>query len=139
MTESIKSFSALKKFLKENDNYDELYVYPNLKFGAVFWIPDEDSGIGGEGEHPWIIVSDYRTGDVVITACIRTSSNITDNLKHGLYQPAGVLNGLNREGVIRTVVRWPFEVQKFRDYKYQGQLPQEWVDKLKKHIEQGLY
>ena len=139
MTKSIKSFNELKKLLQENDKDLELYVYPNLKFGAVFWIPDEDSGIGGEGLHPWVIVSDYKPGDVVMTACLRTSSNLAENIKHGLYQPAGIIAGLDRDGVIRTVVRTPFEVQKFRDYRYVGQLPQEWVDKLKKHIGRGLY
>ncbi len=139
MTESIKSFSELKEFLKVNDKDLELYIYPNLKLGAVFWIPNKESGIDGDGEHPWIIISNYEPGIQVITACLRTTTNMQKNEKRGLKQPAGVLAGLNREGVIVTGMRRSFQISKFRDYRYEGQLPQEWVDKLKKHIAQGLY
>ena len=131
MSRSFKSFDDLKAFLKESGQELELLVYPTLKFGAVYWIPDEDSELGGDGAHPWIVISDYRPGMSVVTACLRTSSNIRQSEKGGLYQPAGVLPGLNREGVVLPGVRKPFEAQKFRDYRYEGQLPEEWVTKLK--------
>lgn len=134
MAKSFKSFDDLNKFLQESGKDLELLVYPKLKFGAVFWIPDKDSGIGGSGAHPWVIISDYRPGSQVITACLRTTSDLQ---RRGLKQPAGILAGLDREGVIVTGWRIPFMVSKFRDYRYEGQLPQEWVDKLKKHIGQG--
>jgi len=137
MTKSTKGFDDLKKFLQESGKDLELFVYPKLKFGAVFWIPDKDSGIGGSGAHPWVIISDCRPGSQVTTACLRTSSNLQKNEISGLRQPAGILAGLDREGVIVTGWRRPFTVSKFRDYRYEGQLPQEWVDKLKKHIGQG--
>ena len=137
MDRSFKSFDDLKEFLQKSGREVELLVYPAIRFGAVFWIPDEDSGLGGEGAHPWIIISDYQPGVPVVTACLRTSSNLQQNIKKGLYQPAGVLAGLDREGVILTGVRRPFEVYKFRDYRYGGQLPQEWLDKLRQHLDQG--
>lgn len=137
MAKSFKSFDDLKKFLQESGRDLELLVYPKLKFGVVFWIPDADSNIGGERAHPWVIISDYRPGNPVITACLRTTSNLKQKIKTGLKQPAGILTGLDREGVILTGMRIPFTVSKFRDYRYEGQLPQEWVDQLKKHIGQG--
>lgn len=137
MDKSFKSFDELKKFLQESGTDLELLVYPKLKFGAVFWIPDEDSGIGGKGAHPWVIVSDYRSGNPVVTGCLRTTSDLRHNKKKGLYQPANVLSGLDKEGIILTGIRRPFEVQGFRDYRYEGQLPQEWLDQLKQHIVRG--
>lgn len=137
MDRSFKSFDDLKAFLHESGKELELLVYPKLMFGAVFWIPDEDSGIGGEGTHPWVIISDYRPGAAVVTACLRTSSNLRQSIKKGLYQPAGVLAGLDREGVILTRIRRPFKVENFRDYRYEGLLPEKWLEELKQHLKPG--
>ena len=137
MDKTFKSLDDLKAFIEENDKDLELLVRPKLKFGAVFWIPDKDSGLGGEGAHPWVILSNYEQGMPVVTACLRTSSNINQNKKRGIYQPAGVLKGLEREGVILSPVRRPFEVRKFRDYRYEGQLPDEWMERLRQHFDSG--
>ena len=137
MDRGFKSLDDLKAFLQESGQELELLVYPRLRFGAVYWIPDEDSGLGGDGTHPWVIISDYRPEVPVVTACLRTSSNLRQNMRKGLYQPAGVLAGLDREGVILTGVRRPFQVQRFRDYKYEGQLPEEWLEELRRHLRLG--
>jgi hypothetical protein len=134
---TFKSFDELKAFLEESEKDLELLVYPKLKFGAIFWISDEDSGLGGDGAHPWVILSNYEKGMPIVTACLRTSSNISQNKKRGLYQPAGMLKGLDREGVILPPVRKPFQVRKFRDYRYEGQLPDEWVERLRQHLDSG--
>lgn len=134
---TFKSFDELKAFLKEGDKDLELLVYPKLQFGAVWWIPDGDSGLSGKGAHPWVILSNYEPGIPVITACLRTSSNISQKRKKGIYQPGGILKGLEREGVILSAMRRPFKVRKFRDYTYEGQLPDEWVEKLRRHLSSG--
>lgn len=137
MARSFKSFNDFKAFLKDSGKDLELLVYPTLRFGAVFWIPDKDSGLGGEGVHPWVIISNYLPRDAVVTACLRTSSNLGQNIKKGLYQPAGVLAGLDREGVILTRIRRPFDVENFRDYRYEGLLPEKWLEELKQHLKPG--
>lgn len=134
---TFKSFDELKAFLEEGDKDLELLVYPKLQFGAVWWIPDVDSGLSGDGAHPWVILSNYEPEMPIITACLRTSSSISQKRKKGVYQPGGVLKGLNREGVILSAVRRPFEVRKFRDYTYEGQLPDEWVERLRQHLSSG--
>jgi hypothetical protein len=137
MSRNFKSFNELNEFLQKSGRDLALLVYPKLKFGAVFWIPDEVSGIGGEGAHPWVIVSDYRSGNSVVTGCLRTTSDLQHNKKRGLYQPANILLGLDKEGVILTGMRRPFDVQGFKYYRYEGQLPQDWLDQLKQHIVRG--
>lgn len=137
MDKTFKSFDELRAFLKESNKDLELLVYPKLKFGAVFWVPDKDSGLGMDGTHPWVILSKYEQGVPVVTACLRTSSCTAQNKKRGIYQPGGVLKGLDREGIILSAVRRPFEVRKFRDYRYEGQLPDEWVEKLRQHLDSG--
>ena len=137
MKRSFKNFGDLKEFLRDSGEDLELLVYPTLKFGAVYWIPNIDSGISEEGAHPWVIISDYQPGTPVVTACLRTSSSLHQKIKKGLYHPAGILDGLDRDGIILTSVRRPFNVKKFRDYRYEGQLPEEWQVKLRKLLRLG--
>jgi len=67
MDKTFKSFDDLKAFLEESDKDFELLVRPRLKVEAVFWVPDRDSGLGGDGAHPWVIISNYEKGMPVVT------------------------------------------------------------------------
>jgi hypothetical protein len=133
---SFKSFADLKKFLRESGKDIDL-VYKQIKFGAVFWIPDCDSDIGGSGSHPWIVISDYKPGTPVITACLRTSSNLKKNSKRGLSHPCGILASLDRDGIILVNHRRSFKVKDFRDFEYGGQLPEVWIQRIKDYMSRG--
>jgi hypothetical protein len=124
-----KSFAELAREIRESGDELELHVYPSLTFGAIWWIPDEATGFGSRGEHPWIIVVPYRPGQPVVVACPRTSQ-VEHNREKGLLMPAGIIAGLDREGVVLLEVRRALLARSFRDYRHAGSLPDSWKQEL---------
>lgn len=128
-----KSFAEFFRETQKTGDDLEAWVYPSLKFGAVFWISDEITGFGSGGEHPWVIVAPYRRGYPVVVACPRTSQ-VERNREKGLLLPAGVVSGLDRDGVIVVEVRRNLIAADFRNYRHAGDLPLEWQERLRAEL-----
>lgn len=100
-----KSFAELASAFGRAEGSPERFDRSSLKFGAIFWIPNEVTGFGPDGgEHPWVTVVPYRKGYPAVVACPRTSQ-VERNLGKGLMVPAGVVSGLERGGVILLGIR----------------------------------
>lgn len=131
--EHFKSFAELAKHLRQSGEDLELHVYPSLKFGAVWWIPDEMTGFDVATEHPWIVVVPYQQGRPVIVACPRTSQ-VDRNQGKGLFLPAGAVAGLDRDGIVLVQVRRTLVAADFRYYRHAGYLPEEWQQRLQAEL-----
>ncbi len=63
-----KSFAELQRSLEETDEDLTLFVYPSLKFGAFYHIPNLDSGFGEDAftalAHDWAIAKLWRLGQL---------------------------------------------------------------------------
>ena len=130
-----KSFTDLGHAIGRAGGGAERFDFALLRFGSVFWIPDEVSSFGGrEGEHPWVVVRPYRLGSVTVAACPRTSQ-VARNANKGLLLPAGVVDGLDRDGVILLKNRQTFIAADFRDYRYAGNLTREWQHQLRAELD----
>ncbi|MGI8549445.1 MAG: hypothetical protein ACR2PL_01425 [Dehalococcoidia bacterium] len=130
---SYKNFAELSQETRKSGEDLEGWVYPSLTFGAVFWIPDEISGFGPSGEHPWVIVVPYRPGEPVVMACPRTSQ-VERNVENGLLLPAGTVQGLDRDGIILLAIRRRLIAADFRSYRHAGNLPDAWRERLRSEI-----
>ncbi len=129
-----KSFAELQRSLEETDEDLTRFVYPSLKFGAFYHIPDLDSGFGRYGDHdrhPWMVVTPYEPQRPIILACPRTSSRSQACGVGEILIPGGILGGLERDGVVILRTQRPFPAKNFRYYDYIGLLPEAWQDKLK--------
>lgn len=129
-----KSFTELQRSLEETGEGLDRFVYPSLKFGAFYHIPDIDSGFGRNGDHdkhPWVIITPYDPQRPMITACPRTSSKSQANRAGELFIPGGILEELERDGVVILKLQRSFPANNFRFYDYIGLLPDVWQDKLK--------
>ena len=134
-----KSFTELQRSLEKTGEDLALLVYPSLKFGAFYHIPDADSGFGGNGDHdkhPWVVITPYDPKRPMITACPRTSSKSQANRAGELFMPGGILQELGRDGVVILKMQRAFPAKNFRYYDYIGLLPEVWQDKLKYALQQ---
>ncbi len=132
--QQFKSFEEFQRSLEETGDDLALYVYPALKFGAFYHIPDSDSGFGEGGEHgkhPWVAITSYEPPRPMILACPRTSSRSLAQGVGELSMPGGILEELERDGVVILKIQQPFPAKNFRYYSYIGLLPEIWQDKLK--------
>lgn len=129
-TRWLKSFTEMARELQAHGD-PAIYFHPRLQIGYFFWVPDEASGFGGGGNHPWVIVLPYQPGRAFITACPRTSTGRPISAAHGLWTPAGIVPGLTKEGTILLDKRRPFPIDDFRRYDPIGSLPEAWVDRLR--------
>jgi hypothetical protein len=125
-----KSFAQMARETRATGDHLHLWVYPALKFGSVFWIPDETTGFGRDGEHPWVIVDPYRPGRPTVFACPRTSQ-VDRNVANGLFTPAGVIDEWDRDGVILLSMRRSLLAKDFAFYRQARDLPPEWQEKLR--------
>ena len=133
-TAPLKSFAEIIPYLDQAGEYLERLVYPSLRFGSCFWIPDEDSDFcpdGGSGEHPWIITIPYRPGTPTVTACPRTSNRQRARNARELFLPSGIVSGLDKGGVVLADFPRPFLAANFRHYSCIGLLPPEWQERLR--------
>jgi hypothetical protein len=129
-----KSFTELQRSLEKTGEDLARFVFPSLKFGAFYHIPDLDSGFGEgdeHGSHPWMVITPYEPQRPMIMACPRTSSRSKARGAGEILLPGGILNGLERDGVVILKIQRPFPAKNFRDYDYIGLLPEVWQDKLK--------
>lgn len=123
-----KSLQELRLLLTQTEVGMAEHVYPKLKVGHVWQIPDEISGFGDKDTHPWIVVRDFQNGQSSVMVSPRTTS--VKSGKRGIVTPAGLLSGLDKEGVIVLKHRRSFSVEMFRDLTYLGCLPDTWIYKI---------
>lgn len=116
-----KSFTELQDSLKEaeekvdEDPASSLYLLP--QFGAFYHVPNLDSGFGREGSrdsHPWVIVTPAESQSSVVVACPRTSSQKYSRGVGELWMPGGILEGLERNGIIILKLQRPLLISNFR-------------------------
>ena len=134
-----KSFTELQRSLEKTGEDLTLLVYPSLKFGALYHIPDIDSGFGRYSDHdrhPWVVITPYDPQRPMITACPRTSSKSQADRAGELFIPGGILEELERDGVVILRIQRAFPAKKFRYYDYIGLLPEVWQDKLRDALQQ---
>lgn len=134
-----KSFTELQRSLEKTGEDLALLVYPSLKFGAFYHIPDTNSGFGRYGDHdkhPWVVITPYDPQRPMITACPRSSRNSQADRAGELFIPGGILEELGRDGVVILKVQRPFPAKNFRCYDYIGLLPEVWQDELKNALQQ---
>jgi len=128
---ALKSFDDLRQHLQQGPGYLERFVLPDLRFGAFYWIPDEESCLGYKEQHPWVIIAPYRPGHPLVRGCPRTSSQTEARRPADLPMPAGVLEDLERDGVILLDRARVFQVTRFAAFRYIGTLPTEWQERLR--------
>lgn len=113
-----------------------LAVYPHLRFGMFFKIPNDESGFGSSTPgwwHPWVIVVPYHPGLHAVVACPRTSTGAARGDGRTLWTPGGIVPGLERDGVVLLHRSQLFPVVNFRSPSYErlGCLPEQWQDRLR--------
>ena len=126
--ESINTLRGLRSLLSQDEAGLQQFVYQHLIFGDIWWIPDAFTGVGVKNRHPWVIVQAYSDSRPSVTACIRTTKN--QNPRFGIIMPAGVVDGLDRTGLIKLRYRRTFIAREFRDFEYVGRLPDKWIRKI---------
>jgi len=133
-----KSFAEMQRSLEEaEEKIDEdpaSSVCSLPQFGTFYHIPDLDSGFGRNGNHdnhPWVITTLNGSQSPIVTACPRTSSQTHVRGAGELLMPGGILEGLERDGIILLKIQRPFPISNFRGYKSIGTLPSIWQDKLR--------
>jgi len=135
----LKSLAELQRLLVETGGHLALYVYPSLKFGAFYHIPDDDSrfGEGGEcGKHPWVVITPYEPQRPMIIACPRTSQSSLARGVGEFSMPGGILEELERDGVVILRIQRSFPANDFGNYAYIGLLPEIWQDRFRTALQQ---
>lgn len=130
----LKSFADLQQQFEAAPDYLERHVYPDLRFGAFYWIPDEDSCFGDREKHPWVIVAPLWPGRLSVQACPRTSSRSQARGGNELAMPAGVLEELDRDGLLILDRRQPFLATRFKSYQLIGHLSEAWQRRLREAL-----
>lgn len=135
----LKSFADLTRLFEAAPDYLERHVYPELRFGAFYWIPDEDSCFGYREKHPWVIVAPLQPGRLSVQACPRTSSRSYAHGGNELVMPAGILEELDRDGLLVLDRRQPFLAIRFKSYRLIGHLPEAWQRRLREALQAEGY
>lgn len=89
----------------------EAWASRALAFGNVWWLPDAESGIGGNGSHPWVVIVEYRAPEPLVLCALRTTKR---QGAHALFTPAGIVPGLDQDGWIVLAVRQAVPLGCFR-------------------------
>ena len=129
---SVKALSELRILLTQDDTGREEYLYSQLAFGDVWWIPDTITGFSIEKiRHPWVIVNGYSSHMASVIVSPRTTSYRPKNVKRGILTPANILPGLGKEGLLLLHHRRTFSTTIFRDLEYIGRFPESWRKKIR--------
>lgn len=127
----VKDLSELRILLTQDDTGREEYLYSQLAFGDVWWIPDTITGFSmAKLRHPWVIVKGYSSHIASIIVSPRTTTYQPKNVKRGVLTPANILPGLGKEGLLLLHHRRTFSTTIFRDLEYIGRLPESWCNKI---------
>jgi hypothetical protein len=97
----INDLSRLRELLSQDEAGLATHVYAQMQFGDMWWIPDEQTGFGRRGRHPWVVLEGYQTSRPTVIICPRTSQ--IEPPRPGLLMPAGVLDGLDRPGLVLII------------------------------------
>lgn len=131
----IKNIKHLRKLLSDDEDGLEKFVYPNLRLGDIWWIPDSLTKFGDGDCHPWVIVGPYSPKRPNVFAAPRTTRNF--NKKKGIITPAGNPPGLNQIGIILLNLKRPFLAKDFRDFDYAGRLSEDIINQIVSHYRFG--
>jgi hypothetical protein len=104
-------------------------VYPNLRVGDAWWLPDAFTHFGNKLRHPWVIVQPYSDRRPTVIACPRTTR--LEKTCRGIVIPEGVIDGFDRPGLLELRHRRVFVAREFRYFDYIGRLPEEWIRRIR--------
>lgn len=128
----INDLQKLRFLVTQDENGLEEFLYPKLRIGDTWWIPDEISGFGTKERHPWVIVKPYSITATSVIACPRTSTDSNVRKLGGIQTPAYILPSLDKSGFLILMHRRAFPVSNFREFVYIGQLSEEWLRRIQK-------
>jgi hypothetical protein len=127
----VQSLSALRTLVSQSETGREVYLYPHLEVGDMWWIPDEITGFSTSREkHPWVIVNGYSPYTLSIVACPRTSSFRPKDSIGGIVTPQNLLPGLDKKGLLLLSHRRIFTANEFTEFDYIGRLPEQWITQM---------
>lgn len=135
---SINQLSDLRKLLETSDEWRQKNVYPFLKVGDVWWIPDEITNFGNRQKHPWIVITPYRHTMPNVTIAPRTTSFRKNDKSRGVITPAGIPPGLDMEGLFLLDLLRTFPIEKFVYCDYVNQLDTHYVQLIKEYIRDNI-
>jgi len=125
LVKNIKGFGQLRALLSQAENGRVEYLYPQLRLGDVWWIPDSITGFSNnKSQHPWVIVNGYQPRSMNVVVCPRTSSYQWKDTKRGILTSANILPGLEKEGLFVLRLRRTFPATHFDSFEYIGRLPE---------------
>jgi hypothetical protein len=127
--EQVNDLRQLRLLLTQDENGLKEYIYPWLRVGDMWWIPDSISGFGKDQRHPWVIVRGYSVGRASVIACPRTTK--MTGSPRGLVMRSGILPALDQDGLILLKFRRAFAARDFRGFEYLGRLPDRWIEKIR--------
>jgi mRNA-degrading endonuclease toxin of MazEF toxin-antitoxin module len=131
----VRDLSELRRLLTQDESGCEVYLYSQLAFGDVWWIPDALTGLSiNKMRHPWVIVKGYTSRVASVIVCPRTTTLKSNDIKRGILTPANILPGLDKEGLFLLNHRRTFSTTIFRDLEYIGKLPESTCDKIRDFI-----
>jgi mRNA-degrading endonuclease toxin of MazEF toxin-antitoxin module len=129
----VKGLNRLRTLLTQDENGREIFLYPNLNKGDVWWIPDEITSFSIDKErHPWIIVNGYSNPSTSVILCPRTTSYRTNDNYKGILTPRNIIPGLEKEGLLLLKHRRNFPVAIFQRCEYIGRMPNDILNEIQK-------
>ena len=129
----------LLTLLTEDEGGRAAYLHPRLTCGDIWWLSDAVTRFnGGRARHPWVVVEDYDPSRPAVYICPRTSK--LEPPRPSIRLPAGLLDGLDKEGLVLFRHRLAFDVEDFRapGSEYIGRLPEEWLNRLREAYRNDL-
>lgn len=127
-TTRVKDFGELLLLLTQDEPGLEEYVYPRLRLGDAWWIPDEITGFSQKQRHPWVVVRGYSPRLASVVACPRTTD--IRCIQRGIVTPADILPGLDQDGLFLLRFRQSFVARDFCYYEYIGRLPENLIRRI---------
>lgn len=127
---SFRSFEELAQHLVAEGQGDGIELYPQLQFGAVWWIPDHLSGFGQRLRHPWVVVIGYDSSAEEVVVVPRTTTG-RGKQHEVLVIPPGVLAQLDLPGRVLLRRRVPIPAHRFSECDFVGYLNEEWQMRLR--------
>ncbi len=103
-------------------------IAPPQKIGDVWWLPDAFTHYGSRMRHPWVVVQPYSPRRPTVVACPRTTR--IQQPRRGIMLPGGILDGLDRPGLVVLTHRRVFVAQEFRNFDYLGRLPADSIKQI---------
>lgn len=131
---TLKAFDALALYLDQS-SLEPPASAGELLFGAVYLLPDRETHFGQRDMHPWVVIQSAVPGRPRVTLCPRTTRDVGRRGPKYLPSPAGVLQRLDRDGLILLTVRHPLHSSSLQQYEYIGLLPDAHREQLRRALD----